>query len=69
MAMVKRATGKIEKFTDAEGEEVKADESVVWAEDKDAPVVKDVLDIPLVVNVDLDIDATDDGDDVVAKDC
>jgi hypothetical protein len=69
MAMVKRATGKIEKFTDAEGDEVKADEAVVWADDKDKPVVKDVLDVPLVVNVDLDIDATDDGDDVVAKDC
>lgn len=67
--MVKRATGKIEKFTDAEGDEVKADEAVVWADDKDKPVVKDVLDVPLVVNVDLDIDATDDGDDVVAKDC
>lgn len=69
MAMVKRATGKIEKFTDADGDEVKADETVVWADDKDQPAVKDVLDIPLVVEVDLDIDATDDGDDVVAKDC
>ena len=67
--MVKRATGKIEKFTDAEGDEVKADEAVVGAEDQDKAVVKDVLDVPLVVNVDLDIDATDDGDDVVAKDC
>ena len=70
MAMVKRATGKIEKFTDADGDEVKAEENkdVVWADEKQQPI-KDELSIPLSTDVDLDIDATDEGDDVVAKNC
>ena len=33
MSMVKRATGKIEKFTNADGEEVMAD-NLVWADEK-----------------------------------
>jgi len=70
MAMVKRANGKIEKFTDNDGDEVKAEEvnEVVWADEKNQPV-KDELTIPLTTDVDLDIDAVDDGDDVVAKNC
>lgn len=70
MAMVKRANGKIEKFTDNDGDEVKAEEinDVVWADEKEKPV-KDELSIPLTTDVDLDIDAVDDGDDVVAKNC
>ena len=70
MAMVKRANGKIENFTDNDGDEVKAEEikEFVWADEKDQPV-KDELSIPLTTDVDLDIDAVDDGDDVVAKNC
>ena len=36
MAMVKRANGKIENFTDNDGDEVKAEEvkEVVWADEK-----------------------------------
>jgi hypothetical protein len=70
MAMVKRANGKIEKFTDGEGDEVKAEEvkNVVWADEKNQPI-KDELSIPLTTDVDLDIDSVDEGDDVVAKNC
>ena len=70
MAMVKRANGKIEKFTDGDGEEVKAEEvkNVVWADEKNQPI-KDELSIPLTTDVDLDIDSVDEGDDVVAKNC
>lgn len=70
MAMVKRATGRIEKFTDGDGDEVKVEEvkDVVWADEKNQPI-KDELAIPLTTDVDLDIDAVDDGDDVVAKNC
>jgi hypothetical protein len=68
MAMVKRANGKIENFTDNDGDEVKAEEvkDVIWADEK---AIKDELSIPLTTDVDLDIDAIDDGDDVVAKNC
>ena len=68
MAMVKRANGKIENFTDNDGDEVKAEEvkDVIWADEK---AIKDELSIPLATDVDLDIDAIDDGDDVVAKNC
>ena len=38
------------------------------ADEKDQPI-KDELSIPLTTDVDLDIDAVDDGDDVVAKNC
>ena len=70
MAMVKRANGKIEKFTDGAGDEVKAEEvkDVVWADEKNQPI-KDELSIPLTTDVDLDIDSVDEGDDVVAKNC
>ena len=67
MSMVKRATGKIENFTSAEGEEVNA-ANLVWADEKNQPI-KDELSIPLTTDVDLDIDSVDEGDDVVAKDC
>ena len=70
MAMVKRANGKIEKFTDGDGDEVKAEEvkDAVWADEKNQPI-KDELSIPLTTDVDLDIDSVDEGDDVVAKNC
>jgi len=49
MAMIKRATGKIEKFTDAEGDEVVAsNEGVVWADEKKQDPIKDELVIPLI---------------------
>jgi hypothetical protein len=70
MAMVKRANGRIENFTDNDGDEVKTEQvnSVVWADEKEQPI-KDELSIPNATDVDLDIDAVDDGDDVVAKNC
>jgi hypothetical protein len=71
MSMVKRATGKIEKFTDSEGHEVQAD-NLVWADEKkdDTPAsIKDELVIPLSIDMDLDIDASDEDDTVIAKDC
>ncbi len=71
MSMLKRATGKIEKFTDAEGQEVEADnKDVVWADEKaDQKPAKDELVIPLTTSVDLDPNATEDDDTVIAKDC
>lgn len=72
MSMVKRATGKIEKFTNAEGEEVDT-ANVVWADEKKddtaTPVIKDELVIPLTTNMDLDPNASDEDDTVIAKDC
>jgi hypothetical protein len=72
MSMVKRATGKIEKFTNAEGEEVDAT-NLVWADEKKddtaAQQIKDELVIPLTTNMDLDPNASDDDDSVIAKDC
>ena len=38
MSMIKRATGKIEKFTNADGEEVEVDNSVVCSKVEIAPV-------------------------------
>jgi hypothetical protein len=69
--MVKRATGKIEKFTDAEGQEVEVlNKDVVWADEKaDQKLAKDELVIPSTTSVDLDPNATDDDDSVIAKDC
>ena len=68
--MIKRATGKIEKFTDAEGDEVVAsNEGVVWADEKKQNPIKDELVMPLTIDVDLDINKSDEDDDVVAKDC
>jgi hypothetical protein len=70
--MVKRATGKIEKFTSAEGEEVVAD-NLVWADEKKDETVtaqiKDELVIPLTTDMDLDPNASDQDDSVIAKDC
>lgn len=72
MSMVKRATGKIEKFTNAEGEEVTAD-NLVWADEKKDETVtaqiKDELVIPLTTDMDLDPNASDEDDSVIAKDC
>lgn len=71
MSMVKRATGKIEKFTDAEGQEVVAENTdAVWADEKaDQKLAKDELVIPSTTAVDLDPNASDDDDTVIAKDC
>jgi hypothetical protein len=71
MSMIKRATGRIEQFTDAAGEEVQASE-VEETTDTPEPqsvIVKDVLEISLVSDVLLDPEASDTGDDVIAKDC
>lgn len=72
MSMVKRATGKIEKFTNAEGEEVDAT-NLVWADEKKDETVtaqiKDELVIPYTTDMDLDPNASDDDDSVIAKDC
>ena len=72
MSMVKRATGKIEKFTNAEGEEVDAT-NLVWADEKKDDTVtaqiKDELVIPLTTDMDLDPNASDDDDSIIAKDC
>ena len=72
MSMVKRATGKIEKFTNAEGEEVTAD-NLVWADEKKNETVtaqiKDELVIPSTTDMDLDPNASDEDDSVIAKDC
>lgn len=70
MSMVKRATGKIEKFTNAEGEEVNA-ANVVWADEKkdETPKIKDELVVPLTTDMDLDPNSSDDDDTVIAKDC
>jgi hypothetical protein len=70
--MVKRATGKIEKFTNAEGEEVDAT-NLVWADEKKDETVtaqiKDELVIPYTTDMDLDPNASDDDDSIIAKDC
>ena len=72
MSMVKRATGKIENFTSADGEEVNAT-NLVWADEKKDDTVtaqiKDELVIPLTTDMDLDPNASDDDDSVIAKDC
>ena len=74
MSMIKRATGKIEKFTNADGEEVDVDKSVVWADEKNdanekVAAIKDELVIPLTTDMDLDPNASDEDDTVIAKDC
>lgn len=73
MSMIKRATGKIENFTDADGKEVDADNTVVWADEKEQTnevvAVKDELVIPLTTDMDLDPNAVDEDDSVIAKDC
>ncbi len=73
MSMIKRATGKIEKFTNAEGEEVDVDNSVVWADEKETKnevvAIKDELVVPLTTEMDLDPNASDEDDSIIAKDC
>jgi hypothetical protein len=74
MAMIKHGTGKIEKYTDASGEEVTVktaevdadtDPNLVWADEK----IKDALDVNVLTDITLDINASDDDDDTIAKDC
>ncbi len=68
--MIKRANGEIKTFTDEQGQEVEAKDNLVWADEKkDEELVRDEIRVPLVVDLTLDINATDDGDDVIAKDC
>ncbi len=73
MSMIKRATGKIENFTNAEGEEVEVDNSVVWADEKEnkdeVVAIKDELVIPLTTEMDLDPNSSNEDDSVIAKDC
>ncbi len=69
MSMIKRANGEIKTFTDEEGKEVEATKDVVWADEKDQPVIKDSLEIPLTTDITLDPEATDESEDVIAKDC
>jgi hypothetical protein len=66
--MIKRANGEIKTFTNEEGKEVEAKADVVWADEKADPI-RDELRVPIVVDFTLDIDATDDDDETVAKDC
>ncbi len=69
MSMIKRANGQVESFTDEQGKEVKAD-NLVWADEKDKlPEIKDALEIPIVEDLTLDVNAPDDDDTVIAKDC
>lgn len=69
MSMVKRANGQVESFTDEQGKEVKA-ENLVWADEKDKqPEIKDALEIPVVEDLTLDVNASDEDDSVIAKDC
>ena len=72
--MTRRATGRIEQFTDEQGEEHDAP-NLVWAnEDPNAelePIEKpnpEAIDIPIETNIDVDLNADDD-DDVIAKSC
>ena len=73
MSMIKRATGKIEKFTNADGEEVEVDNSVVWADEKEnkeeVVAIKDQLAVPYTTEMYLDPNASDEDDSVIAKDC
>ena len=70
MSMIKRANGQIENFTDEQGKEVVA-ENLVWADEKEdkAPEIKDALEIPVVADITLNVDSSDDNDDTIAKDC
>lgn len=71
MSMIKRANGEIKTFTDEEGNVVDAKQTdVVWADEKEKDEqFKDELRIPVVADFTLDIDASDDDDDTIAKDC
>ena len=74
MAMIKRGTGKIDKYTDASGEEVSVeakenqesvDANLVWADEK----IKDAIDVNTVNNIYLNVDDSNDDDETIAKDC
>jgi hypothetical protein len=69
--MIKRANGEIKTFTDEEGKEVVAQsQDVVWADEKEKDEqFKDEIRIPVVADFTLDIDASDDDDETIAKDC
>jgi hypothetical protein len=70
MSMIKRANGQIKTFTDEQGKEVEAKVDVVWADEKEQkPVIKDALDVDVIADISLDINASDESEDVVAKDC
>jgi hypothetical protein len=71
MSMIKRANGEIKTFTDEEGNVVEAQsQDVVWADEKEKDEkFKDELRIPVVADFTLDIDASDDDDETIAKDC
>ena len=70
MSMIKRANGEIKTFTDEDGQVVEAQSNLVWADEKDGEEpIKDELRVPSVVDLMLDINATDDSDDVIARDC
>ena len=73
MSMIKRATGKIENFTNAEGVEVEVDNSVVWADEKEnkdeVVAIKDELVIHSTTQMDLDPNSSNEDDSVIAKDC
>lgn len=74
MAMIKHGTGKIEKYTNASGEEVlvktaenetNVDANLVWADEK----IKDAIDVNVINDITLDINASDDDDETIARDC
>ena len=67
--MIKRANGEIKTFTDEQGVEVEAKDNLVWADEKDKKTIPDSLDIPVIADVTLDPNASDDDDDTIAKDC
>lgn len=72
--MVRRATGRIEKYTDEQGEEHDAPNLVWKNENSDAELdpltqpIREAIEIPLQVEIDVDLNADDDEDDI-AKSC
>ena len=69
MSMIKRANGEIKTFTDEKGVEVEAKDNLVWADEKENKPIPDSLEIPVIADVTLDPNASDDDDDTIAKDC
>lgn len=69
MSMIKRANGEIKTFTDEQGVEVEAKDNLVWADEKDKKPIPDSLEIPVIADVTLDPNASDDDEDTIAKDC
>jgi hypothetical protein len=67
--MIKRANGEIKTFTDEKGVEVEAKDNLVWADEKENKPIPDSLEIPVIADVTLDPNASDDDDDTIAKDC